>query len=269
MAAVQNTWMPPRPVPQQPAPALNRSQRPGGAAEHLTKQLQSNPAFMRSLADKFKISSSRETGSGGVGGLASAFTDHSSEGGEFKIGSEGRLHAKSEMANKMRRAVPGSLRALAGIAPTLGDAAGSPRLSAEIGEKAGLKGQHNGCGVLGALVQKELGLGRMKNSGRPGAAETGKKDQLQKAQPLFLNQVHSPVMLGPTPAPRPRELKKSPEATGRQMLSDCLKSAGGKIGELLQGSELGKMVKLAEGLPTALALKATERLKHERFFLAF
>jgi hypothetical protein len=143
-------------------------------------------------------------------------------------------------------------------------------VAAEIGMTAGMKGSPKGGGLLGAVVAKELSFSNKRDLAKTELQRSKVGGSPSKGPTIFLNQVHRPVMLGPTPAPRtPVQSASTPEASGQKKLGEALQSAAGKIGEFLKSSKVGQMLRSVDGLQEALATKATERLKSEQFFLRF
>jgi hypothetical protein len=270
---IQKSWVP-KPQPQQTGEAsnLNKPQSLQAAAANITRQLQSNPAFLRQVSEKFKAEASREArSSGGVSTMGSSFSvaaGSSGEVGEVGFSPGVKRHERAEVAPRIRRANLNALSAVENLAPALGGAAGSPEVSAEVGSAAGLKGTRKGGGVLGAVVARELSFGAQSGTAAQEAQKAKAPGLGLKAPIVFVNNVHQPILLGPAPRPRPaRASERTPEAEGQRRLNTALHETTGRIAEFLRDSNVGKMLKAVDGLQEALATKATERLRTERFFL--
>jgi hypothetical protein len=269
-----NTWKPTaKPNQAEQTQRYSGKQAFGPGINHVIRNLTSNPAYLKSMTDKFKIQSAREAGestaahAAGASGLAEGMSDLTQLGG---AGS--RRHRKEEVCRKVRRAKPGAIQRLQSIAPALGGAAGSPEVSGGVGAGAGLRELRRGGGVLGAIVARQLGLaaGDQPASQPNGAGRTPRP--AQRGPAVFFNNVHQPTMLSPAPAPARARAGSGPAALcsiGQQRLSEVLQARAGGVGDLLQGSNVGRMLKAVEGLQDALSTRAADRLQAERYFLRF
>jgi hypothetical protein len=278
MPSISQPWLPkPQPQPQANQnlqAGMNRPQSPQTAAETITRQLQSNPAFFKQVSEKFKAESAREAqSSGGVSNVGSSYglaEASSQEGSEVNLNSTVKRQPKAEVAPRIRRANLSALTAVENLAPALGGAAGSPEIAAEVGQAAGLKGARKGGGILGAVVAHELSFGSKGDASSSEVERTKRTPMPLKTAAVFVNNVHQAVMLGPAPPPRaPKSLDRSPDAVGQRRLTEALHQSSGPVAEFLKDSNVGRMLRAVDGLPTALAVKAAERLKTERFFLNF
>jgi hypothetical protein len=271
------SWTPqpkPLPVPLTNLPKTSPQASPQAAAQAITRQLQANPAFLKQVSEKFKSEATREAqSSGGVSSLESSFSvaeGSGREGSELGVRSAVKLQVRTEVAPRVRRANLNALSAVENLAPALGGAAGSPQLAAEVGQAAGLRGARKGGGVLGAIVAHELSFGGKEDATAEGLHRAKKPTPPAKAPAIFFNSIQQPVMLGPAPAPRrPKAAERTPESAGRKRLSDAIHETTGQVARFLQDTNVGKMLRAVDGLQDALAVKAAERLKTERFFLNF
>jgi hypothetical protein len=167
---------------------------------------------------------------------------------------------RSQVRARLRRSADAAAAQGCVVVPALGRMLADGRASAEAGRALGVPGVPYGGGLLGALVGR--------SGPRPGAQPAQGPGDSRPPAPAalsgaFLNKTGSGIRDVPlmSPAPVPRPAAASAAAVGQRRLTELIRAAAGRVGDLLSGSDLREHFRAVEAMQEALSGRAQEQLR--------